>query len=88
MSEWRPIETAPRDSTHVMLRAGGREFPGAYLPGFLDSNDNDCWCWAALGPNHPDDWTGGTCWEVNEDGLPSTKPTHWMPLPAPPQFSD
>lgn len=25
-------------------------------------------------------WTDGVCWDVNEDGVPSTKPTHWKPL--------
>ena len=83
MSEWQPIETAPKDSTHVIVRTpDGSLFTAAYVPGFLDSNDNDCWCWVALSDLHPDDWSGGTCWEVNEDGESSQHPTHWMPLPT------
>ena len=63
MSEWRPIETAPRDGTEVL---GAWEFA----------------------------WTGGWClepviyregaWIVSWDH-DAAEPTHWMPLPKPPE---
>ena len=78
---WLPIESAPLDSTHIIVRTpDGSSFRAAYVPGFLDSSDNDCWAWVALSDFHPDDWTDGTCWEVNEDGNASQQPTHWMPI--------
>ncbi len=84
-AKWRPIETAPKDGSHIIVRTlDGSSFTAAYVPGFLDSQDNDCWAWVALSDFHPDDWTGGTCWEVNADGGRSQNPVAWMPLPAPP----
>lgn len=85
-TQWRPIETAPMDGTQVILLTPDRSsFPAQYMPGFLDGDGNDCWGWVAMSDLHPDDWSDGVCWDVNEDGLPSQKPTSWMPLPPPPE---
>jgi hypothetical protein len=58
MSNWQPIETAPRNVELLLyypaLRAG-RMSPGAMLK-------------------------VGRTWD-----LPSRQPTHWMPLPEPPE---
>ena len=63
MSEWRPISTAPRDETALLL---AKEFDG------------------------PGDWrikVGG--WNLQDRKWlifgASWTPSHWMPLPAPPQ---
>jgi hypothetical protein len=63
MSEWQPIETAPKDGTKI-LTASGRD---------LSVRE----------------------WGENEDGdsvwLPRIRgvfPTHWMPLPTPPDSTE
>lgn len=69
MSEWQPIETAPKDGTHVDLwacsggdpRFGDRYTDAAFIRGkWRYSSGADGWL------------------EV------SYMPTHWMPLPNPP----
>jgi hypothetical protein len=72
MSEWRPIETAPMDGTHVLLF--GRQDPhtevnivGPFVfSGYWDKIDGS-WCSAGS------TWTG-----------PFYDATHWRPLPDPP----
>jgi hypothetical protein len=69
MSEWQPIETAPKDGTKIiafhiwsrhiqMMTIAHWGRPGAY--------NAPCWI-SQGGTNHID------------------QPTHWMPLPEPPQ---
>lgn len=75
MSEWQPIETAPRDGTAVLL----------YEP--------DCWMhpvwvaqWERGGTYYREGWR---CFVAadGEEVLHPEKPTHWMPLPEPPEPS-
>lgn len=63
----------PSEERHVEVKtAKGHKFIAAYSFGFLNSDDKDCWCWVAMdGDDAPDCWTGGVCWEVNEDDVPS-----------------
>ncbi len=80
MAEWMPIETAPRDGTHI-LAAGGSPDSNHDLSSagpvviWFDASDKD---WD-LPDGGPGSWRfcsydGGFYghWE---------KPTHWMPLP-------
>ena len=65
MSKWQPIETAPRDETHVLVWTGGAMTTAKYDLEF--------------------DW-----WEivVPSEGYRESdcvSPTHWMPLPEPPE---
>lgn len=68
-SGWRPIATAPRDGTNILL-AWGQDgvSQGHYIPGiphpwkFIDTNDGITWL-----INHAVDGPGG--------------PTHWQPMP-------
>ncbi len=72
MAEWQPIETAPKDGTRILLY-----FP--VLPKHYDQQSkisvglsvNRGWWVTALG-------AGGLY-----DG--ETRPTHWTPLPEPPE---
>lgn len=69
MSDWQPIETAPKDGTQVLV--------GRFVPG--DKYDRrirvDWWHghmkhgYTGFGHFNPIYWP----------------PTHWMPLPAPPK---
>lgn len=72
-TDWRPIETAPRDDTRILLYATLR---GASLGGHDQKKDYGKW--VVIGA-----WS--TCYETWVDGSQCTpEPTHWMPLPAPP----
>lgn len=73
---WQPIETAPRDGTHVLAVVRGDYKPGvSFVPTVVEWSDR-------LGG-----WVEDSDYVCDECGLPSEhfKPTHWMPLPAPPQ---
>jgi hypothetical protein len=60
-SVWRPIETAPKDGTEVLVYVHRRMGPL-----FMGATNS----------------TGKQWWSRN---LGDVKPTHWMPLPAPPE---
>lgn len=85
---WQPIETAPRDGTEFQARIPGNGEDNVIAwndADFLDSEGNDCGAWVFTRDQEPPDcWTDGICWEVNEDGVASVRPTHWMPLPEAP----
>lgn len=70
MSEWQPIKTAPKDGTIILL-TGGQET----LAGYWEQEHAP----AAL---------IGRGWQVYwhpTAKVPDRRPTHWMPLPAPPE---
>jgi len=72
-SQWQPIETAPRDGTHIL----------ATLPD-SDTCHVICWVDASKGIRVG---CGVYGWHVAWDGYPCagySTPTRWMPLPAPP----
>lgn len=74
MTEWQPIETAPKDGTLIL------GFSAQYRTPKL-SQDRATIFWDAdnvLG-------AGVGWWGKLPNGLVMTNPTHWMPLPNPPQ---
>ena len=85
MSEWQPIETAPRDGTVIDLWAEGFRFA-------------DCmWgkpehCCGEAGWHCDSEWHGQEPgWVVTADNAflwTDYEPPHWMPLPAPPAAKD
>lgn len=84
MSEWEDISSAPRDGSEFQaeIPGNGSDNVIAWIDGLLDSDGNDCGSWAFTRDQEPPDcWTDGYCWDVNEDGVPSVKPTRWKPLP-------
>jgi hypothetical protein len=66
MSEWQPIETAPKDGTRVIARQGFTV---------------DTMFWSKR------IWAGGGGWvsDICRSETYVYSPTHWMPLPDPPQ---
>jgi len=82
MIEWQPIETAPKDGRVVLLFGiWAGEIHGEY-----DEPTIDIGSWGGGKSDYPgNDWwhltTGDNyaCW---------MRPTHWMPLPEPPQEGD
>ena len=83
MSEWQPIETAPKDGTafQAKIPGHGEDNVIAWTDTLLDSSGHDCDGWTFVEDQEPPEcWTDGICWAVNEDGKASVKPTHWKPL--------
>lgn len=83
-SDWQDISTAPRDGTAIQAEIPGNGSDNiiAWWDGFLTTDGEDCSCWVFVEDQEPPDcWNDGVCWEVNEDGVPSVKPTRWKPLP-------
>ena len=80
---WQPIETAPRDE-EVVVQVGDMTFHAKLLPDAgMNGLDEPCDQWAATREGeHPPCWTGGLCWESNEDDVTSIQPRAWMPAPA------
>lgn len=72
MSEWRSIESAPRDGTPMLcyLPKPRLQSVGHFSIGTCKQtlNSRDMWVF------------GGSVF-----GFDAGKPTHWMPLPAPPE---
>jgi hypothetical protein len=74
MSEWQPIETAPRDGTWILASCVGQLIP--MVAAFDDDDDSMCW------------FSFNLVYErAVRHGEPERKfkPTHWMPLPEPPR---
>lgn len=73
-SGWRPIETAPKDGTKVMLLCP--RF-GVCAPGEWDTNE--------FNKKPKPYWThwGERIWGVK--WIRDDQPTHWQPLPQPPE---
>ncbi len=78
MSEWQPIETAPRDGTSILVYVRGLEPVSASECSWIGAI---YWSWfdpikyPALATSN-----GWAClpWQ-------NSQPTHWMPLPEPPK---
>lgn len=76
MSEWQPIETAPKDGTPVDLWC----CPPSHALSTGGGRTPDCW------------FSNGTWWEWCEVDAGDDQcrravhnATHWMPLPEPPK---
>ncbi len=84
MSDFRDIETAPRDGTPIQARIPGHGDDNiiAWLTDTVEGENGPCGCWVFASEQEPPaDWSDGYCWAINEDGERSTFPTHWKPAP-------
>lgn len=71
MGDWQPIETAPRDGTRILVTGGG------LAEAISDAEyDTTVGCW---------DTPYETLDDRDNEPEGYNRPTHWMPLPAPPQ---
>ena len=70
-AQWQPIETAPKDGTHILLSDGERVSVGAW------ASDMD------YGADYEGQLGVATWWAVDL-GPNNDRPTLWMPLPAAP----
>lgn len=76
MSDWRPIETAPRDATSILL----------FQRSHVDKPVYEAW-WAQDYEGGPGYWMtpigpAGRGYTILANG--PNAPSHWMPLPSPP----
>lgn len=89
MGEWQPIETAPKDGTEIVA---WRDDSG-WFAAFFGSCENLCLSdgeiEAAINEVGEDSFFLETWWAFTQDGVQrlegSERPTHWMPLPTPPE---
>jgi hypothetical protein len=75
MSEWQPIETAPKDGSWIILWAKD------HLEHFGDYPDKSLEYWVARWSNNAWRWYN----QDDEVVCNDYEMTHWMPLPDPPQ---
>lgn len=81
----QPMNSAPKDGTPILAEIPGHGSDNIiqWVEGFVDSDDLECGTWCFVEDQEPpDSWTDGVCWRENEDGVPSTPPVSWRPLPA------
>jgi hypothetical protein len=89
--DWQPIESAPAGEW-ILVRGGeyenGHFSESLTLPPMMVAKQEG-FAGAATGENPNDEWGSWPAWLVgNYDiccDLRIVKPTHWMPLPEPPQ---
>ncbi len=85
MSAWKPIETAPKDGTSVLVWFYGEPHVAVYAPIWTPENKR----WFVRHPKWPDSssWSQVTEIEPNQFQVMAglVGPTHWMPLPEPPK---
>ena len=85
MSDWQPIETAPKDGTEILLWA---KDVGPRVGSFDSEFNNDPdgyrpyggW-WSLTGEISP----AFPAWRDLEEVPAKNTPTHWMSLPEPPE---
>lgn len=69
MSAWQPIETAPKDGSSVLCYAPIYGAPARILVMRWDDGN----------------YTKAPCWRTDVHSFVQFEPTHWQPLPQPPE---
>jgi hypothetical protein len=72
MTEWQPIETAPKDGTYILLGSTDGAWVASYKPVYQS------------GYRPEDPWHSMMLNHEHMGRYPKAKPTHWQPLPLPP----
>ena len=80
---WRPIETAPKDGTEILVCGGTFSDDCDWSDTAYPYSGYAIVQWDGQDNGHP--WEGHPCHDG--DGYRNHAPTHWMPLPAPPALA-
>ncbi|SEB72509.1 hypothetical protein SAMN05216178_2015 [Pseudomonas saponiphila] len=81
--QWQPIETAPKDGTEIILRKGDRITAGAWIEWSNSAAEFHATTGVYLGDV---EYESGADWSSWDGGFRRDDwPTHWQPLPIPPQ---
>ena len=78
MSEWQPIETAPKHGPDLLLCDGSSVHEGRFMMAGRDPYSQEGWYWSGY---------GGGITTIHGHPSGAVGPLvirHWMPLPAPP----
>ncbi len=79
MSDWQPIESAPKDGTWILAcRPSDDAFYRMEQAGYAIVPEAIHWARHSFGS------AGKPCWR-NDDGNKRPHHSHWMPLPSPPR---
>lgn len=79
---WKPIDSAPKDGTEIDLWVPG-EFAGRYAECYWGKPMHCCGEYGSL---CDDDWHSlDDGWVYGGIGAPPDEPSHWRPLPPPPE---
>ena len=83
MSNWNPIETAPKDGTAVLVMRD--IWPGTSTGRAIECNGHNTYVAEWWGGDNDSDEGHWVCYmdAVLDPDCP-IEPTHWMPLPFPP----
>jgi hypothetical protein len=74
---WQPIETAPKDGTPILV------WNGSSFGFYTRAGDMGVAIWREQALPGKDRWRW--CAQDCCDGVTTYDPTHWMPLPGPPE---
>ena len=84
LSVWQPIETAPKDGTRILLYDPMTS--GLIYAGCWDARFESNWNEEADDLEYFGKWTAYEVQSWNDEEYAALAPTHWMPLPTPPQI--
>ena len=81
MTEWQPIETAPKNGTRILVYYNGPTFKGRWHEGNISGVGEVEW-WEGWYNEKINGWMIANC---DEEYGYFVEATHWMPLPEPPK---
>jgi len=81
---WQPIETAPKNGTHILVFCEGAGQSVAWWEAKFDAEGGDFNEHDEYVSQYRAAWTDGTVVSFSYEELAELHPTHWQPLPAPP----